>query len=105
MLSIEFTTQHCRYNGPCLLEAIDSLQTPERDISKPLCMPICDVSQELGKVSVTGKLESGAIRNGSKVHTCIPYNFSKLLNMHTMVIFFIGLLSAIMYDSVGSFIC
>lgn len=55
------------YNGPCLLEAIDSLQTPERDISKPLCMPICDVSHDSGKVSVTGKLESGAIRNGSKV--------------------------------------
>ncbi|XP_077220592.1 uncharacterized protein LOC143854478 isoform X2 [Tasmannia lanceolata] len=57
------------YQGPYLLKAIDSLQPPARDISKPLRMPICDVikSQSLGQVAVSGKLDTGAIKSGSKV--------------------------------------
>ncbi|KAF7815253.1 HBS1-like protein isoform X1 [Senna tora] len=57
------------YNGPCLLDAIDSLQPPTREFSKPLLMPICDVikSPTLGQVSACGKLEAGALRSGSKV--------------------------------------
>ncbi|XP_020551797.1 HBS1-like protein isoform X6 [Sesamum indicum] len=57
------------FKGPSLLDAIDSLQLPERDYSKPLLMPICDVikSQSQGQVTACGKLESGAIRTGSKV--------------------------------------
>ncbi|CAA0843319.1 Translation elongation factor EF1A/initiation factor IF2gamma family protein [Striga hermonthica] len=57
------------FNGPYLLDAIDSLQPPERDYSKPLLMPICDLlkSQSQGQVSVCGKLECGAIRTGFKV--------------------------------------
>ncbi|PWA35441.1 release factor [Artemisia annua] len=43
------------YKGPNLLEAIDALQPPAREYSKPLLMPIC------------GKLDNGALRNGSKV--------------------------------------
>ncbi|GER54106.1 elongation factor 1-alpha [Striga asiatica] len=56
------------FNGPYLLDAIDSLQLPERDFSKPLLMPICDLlkSQSQGQVSVCGKLECGAIRTGFK---------------------------------------
>lgn len=59
----------CRYKGPCLLDAIDSLQPPTRDLSKPLLMPICDVikSSSLGQVSACGKLEAGALRSGTKV--------------------------------------
>ncbi|CAK9168940.1 unnamed protein product [Ilex paraguariensis] len=55
--------------GPCLLDAIDSLQNPARDYSRPLLMPICDVikSQTQGQVSACGKLEAGALRSGSKV--------------------------------------
>ncbi|KAK6123137.1 hypothetical protein DH2020_043133 [Rehmannia glutinosa] len=57
------------FNGPSLLDAIDSLQLPDRDYTKPLLMPICDVikSQSQGQVSACGKLESGAIRTGFKV--------------------------------------
>ncbi|KAK4426966.1 HBS1-like protein [Sesamum alatum] len=57
------------FKGPSLLDAIDSLQLPARDYSKPLLMPICDVikSQSQGQVTACGKLESGAIRTGSKV--------------------------------------
>ncbi|KAK7359161.1 hypothetical protein VNO77_01109 [Canavalia gladiata] len=57
------------YSGPFLLGAIDSLQPPTREFSKPLLMPICDVikSTALGQVSACGKLEAGALRSGSKV--------------------------------------
>uniref|UniRef100_A0A0D9WB69 RanBP2-type domain-containing protein n=1 Tax=Leersia perrieri TaxID=77586 RepID=A0A0D9WB69_9ORYZ len=57
------------YDGNCLLEAIDTLPPPHRDVSKPLCLPICDVisSQKLGQVAIGGKVETGAIRSGSKV--------------------------------------
>ncbi|KAJ3692956.1 hypothetical protein LUZ60_012051 [Juncus effusus] len=59
------------YKGQSLLEAIDSISVPNRDIdiSKPLIIPICDIisSRNLGHVAVSGKLEAGAIRVGSKV--------------------------------------
>ncbi|KAK7275328.1 hypothetical protein RIF29_16441 [Crotalaria pallida] len=57
------------YKGPYLLDAIDSVQPPTRELSKPLLMPICDVikSPTLGQVSACGKLEAGALRSGSKV--------------------------------------
>lgn len=61
----------CRYQGPCLLDAIDSLQSPTRDFSKPLLMPICDVVKlQHGHVSACGKLEAGALRSGLKVWNC-----------------------------------
>ncbi|XP_075497942.1 uncharacterized protein LOC142535635 isoform X2 [Primulina tabacum] len=59
------------FKGNFLLDAIDSLQLPARDYSKPPLMPICEVmkslSQSPGQVSACGKLESGAIRSGLKV--------------------------------------
>ncbi|KAI3412915.1 uncharacterized protein J3R85_016738 [Psidium guajava] len=57
------------YKGPYLLDAIDSLQPPTRDVLKPLVMPICDVikSPSMGQVSACGKLEAGALRSGVKV--------------------------------------
>lgn len=59
-----------RYDGPYLLDAIDSLQPPTREFLKPLLMPICDVikSTTLGQISACGKLEAGALRSGSKVY-------------------------------------
>lgn len=58
-----------RYQGLCLLDAVDSLKLPSRDLTKPLILPICDVIkfQSTGQLAAFGKLESGAIRNGSKV--------------------------------------
>lgn len=56
------------YEGPSLMDGIDSLQLPARDYSKPLLLPICDVkSQSQSQVSACGKLESGAIKSGLKV--------------------------------------
>ncbi|KAJ4774088.1 Elongation factor 1-alpha [Rhynchospora pubera] len=69
---IEPATDACLtswYQGKCLLDAIDALQLPSRDISKPLIMPICDVirTQSMGQVAACGKLETGAVKTGSKV--------------------------------------
>ncbi|KAF8036676.1 hypothetical protein BT93_C2408 [Corymbia citriodora subsp. variegata] len=57
------------YKGPYLLDAIDSLHPPTRDVLKPLVMPICDVikSPTMNQVSACGKLEGGALRSGVKV--------------------------------------
>ncbi|CAH2073209.1 unnamed protein product [Thlaspi arvense] len=57
------------YQGPCLLDAVDSVKSPDRDVAKPLLMPICDVvrSTSQGQVSACGKLEAGAVRPGSKI--------------------------------------
>ncbi|MCD9638502.1 hypothetical protein HAX54_022508 [Datura stramonium] len=57
------------FHGPCLLDAIDSLLPPQRDYSKPILMPICDLvkSPSQGQVSVCGKLETGAFQTGDKV--------------------------------------
>ncbi|XP_059287888.1 uncharacterized protein LOC132041111 isoform X2 [Lycium ferocissimum] len=57
------------FQGPCLLDAIDSFQPPQRDYSKPILMPICDLvkSPSQGQVSVCGKLETGALQTGDKV--------------------------------------
>ena len=52
------------------MDAIDSLQLPSRDVTKPLILPICDVikSQATEQLAAFGKLETGAIQNGSKVY-------------------------------------
>ncbi|XP_015161710.1 HBS1-like protein isoform X5 [Solanum tuberosum] len=57
------------FQGPCLLDAIDSLQPPQRDYSKPFLLPICDVvrAQSQGQVTICGKLERGALQTGNKV--------------------------------------
>ncbi|KAL5709546.1 hypothetical protein ACHQM5_020223 [Ranunculus cassubicifolius] len=62
------------YKGPSLLEAIDSIQPPLRDISKPLVMPICELikPRSVGQIAACGKLESGAIKCGLKV-LVMPY--------------------------------
>lgn len=55
------------------MDAIDSLQPPTRNFSKPLLMPICDVIKpsSSGPVSASGKLEAGALRSGFKVYSWV----------------------------------
>lgn len=69
LLIINLLMPDVRYNGDCLLKAIDSLPPAHRDVSRPLRLPICDViaSHTLGQVAVCGKVESGGIQTGSKV--------------------------------------
>jgi len=49
------------YDGPSLLEYLDSMQSLERKISAPLMMPIAAKYRDMGTM-IEGKLEAGIIR-------------------------------------------
>lgn len=58
------------YTGPCLLEAIDRLSPPLRDLRHPLRIPIAEVlpkSRTLGAAAVSGKIESGGVKTGLRI--------------------------------------
>lgn len=57
------------YRGPSLLEAIDTFEPPIRNVAKPFRLPIAETlkSRSLGQAAVSGKVEGGAIKIGSKV--------------------------------------
>ncbi|XP_042376096.1 HBS1-like protein isoform X1 [Zingiber officinale] len=71
------------YQGYCLLEAIDGLPPPQRDFSKPFLMPICDVivKHSSAQVAACGKIETGAIRIGSKVIVMPSGNLATVKNI------------------------
>lgn len=60
-----------RYNGPSLVELVDSLEPPVRLVAKPLRLVIAEVmkTRTLGASAFGGKLECGAIQIGTKVRT------------------------------------
>lgn len=58
------------YTGPSLIEAIDRLAPPPRDLTHPLRVPISEVipkGRALGAAAVSGKVETGGIKGGLKV--------------------------------------
>ncbi|KAH7297984.1 hypothetical protein KP509_25G022100 [Ceratopteris richardii] len=57
------------YRGPTLLQALDSLEPPVRNVAKPFRLPIAEIfkSRTLGQAVVSGKVEGGAVKIGSKV--------------------------------------
>ncbi len=56
------------YNGPTLLEALDTLKPPEQPIDKPLRVPIEDVYTISGVGTVpVGRVVTGVMRVGDKV--------------------------------------
>jgi hypothetical protein len=63
----------CRYLGPTLLQAVDLFEEPLRNTFKPLRLVIAELvkSRTLGQAAVSGKLESGALRIGSKVSSIL----------------------------------
>lgn len=56
------------YKGPCLFEALDSLQVPKRPLDKPLRLPLQDVYKigGIGTVPV-GRVETGILKPGMVV--------------------------------------
>jgi peptide chain release factor subunit 3 len=54
------------YSGPSLLECLDGLSVGGRDADGPLRIPVLDKYADRGLV-VMGKVESGTVREGSKV--------------------------------------
>jgi len=64
------------YNGPTLIDAIDSLETPKRPIDKPLRLPVQDVFTIPGiGIVVTGRVESGVLKPGMTIKVA-PSNSS-----------------------------
>lgn len=56
------------YGGPTLLEALDNVSVPKRQIDKPLRVPIQDVQNIEGTGAVlVGRVETGVLRPGMKV--------------------------------------
>ncbi|KAL3285327.1 hypothetical protein HHI36_019436 [Cryptolaemus montrouzieri] len=59
------------YNGPCLLEVIDSFRPPARPVSKPFRLSINDIFKGIGSAfCISGKVETGALNVGDKVLIC-----------------------------------
>ncbi|PIA30910.1 hypothetical protein AQUCO_05300027v1 [Aquilegia coerulea] len=54
------------WDGPCLFEALDTVEVPLRDPKGPVRMPIIDKFKDMGTV-VMGKIESGTIREGDSL--------------------------------------
>ncbi|BBN07085.1 elongation factor 1 alpha-like protein [Marchantia polymorpha subsp. ruderalis] len=57
------------YSGPTLMESVDSFEQPLRNTLKPFRLIVAELvkTRSLGQAAVSGKLESGALRIGSKV--------------------------------------
>lgn len=56
------------YNGPTLMQAIDSLNVPKKPTDKPLRLPIQDVYSITGIGTVpVGRVETGVVKIGDKV--------------------------------------
>jgi elongation factor 1-alpha len=56
------------YNGPTLLEALDTLQVPAKPTDKPLRLPIQDVYSIAGHGTVpVGRVETGVMKPGDQV--------------------------------------
>ncbi|KAI4330836.1 hypothetical protein MLD38_029081 [Melastoma candidum] len=54
------------WSGPCVFEALDTIEVPPRDPKGPFRMPIIDKFKDMGTV-VMGKVESGSIREGESL--------------------------------------
>ncbi|GBF36402.1 translation elongation factor EF-1 subunit alpha [Methanofervidicoccus abyssi] len=56
------------YNGPTLVEVIDTFNPPEKPVDKPLRLPIQDVYSITGVGTVpVGRVETGVMRPGDKI--------------------------------------
>lgn len=71
------------YNGPTLVDLIDSLPLAPRDANAPLRLPVLDKMTDQGIRTIFGKIEQGTLRLGDK---CLiapvdnPCQISKIYN-------------------------
>ncbi|KAI0736210.1 eukaryotic polypeptide chain release factor 3 [Fomitopsis betulina] len=54
------------YNGPSLLEHLDTMQMVDRKVNAPLMMPISEKYKDMGTI-IVGKIESGHMRKGDSL--------------------------------------
>ncbi|MGC8570672.1 translation elongation factor EF-1 subunit alpha [Caldivirga sp.] len=72
------------YNGPVLLEALDSIEPPQRPIDKPLRLPIQDVFSITGAGTViTGRVESGVVKVGDTIVALPPAKVGDVRSIET----------------------
>ncbi|KXB07850.1 hypothetical protein AKJ58_01635, partial [candidate division MSBL1 archaeon SCGC-AAA385D11] len=55
------------YNGPTVLEALDTFEKKRPPIEKPLRLPVQDVYKFDGKRAAVGKVESGILKEGDPI--------------------------------------
>lgn len=60
------------YNGPCLIEVLNSIPIPKRDSDGPLRIPIVDKFKDVGAFFLYGKVESGKIAYENQTVTLLP---------------------------------
>ncbi|XP_073431952.1 HBS1-like protein isoform X1 [Dendrobates tinctorius] len=61
------------YQGPCLIDQIDSFKAPQRSIDKPFRLCASDVFKDQGSgFCVTGKIEAGYIQAGERLLVMPP---------------------------------
>ncbi len=72
------------YNGPTLLEALDTLQPPPRPVDKPFRLPIQDVYTITGAGTVVvGRVETGVLKVGDRVVVMPPAKVGDVRSIET----------------------
>ncbi|ADI32742.1 translation elongation factor EF-1 subunit alpha [Staphylothermus hellenicus] len=72
------------YNGPTLVEALDSLEPPPKPIDKPLRIPIQDVYAISGVGTVpVGRVETGVLKVGDRVVFMPPAKVGEVRSIET----------------------
>ena len=78
--NVKKTDNMAWYKGPTLLEALDSLDEPERPTELPLRLPVQDVYNITGiGVVPVGRVETGIVKIGDKI-TAVPGREGKGVN-------------------------
>ncbi len=73
------------YNGPTIIEALDSIEPPQLPVDKPLRMPIQDIYSIKGVGTViVGRVETGTLKPGDKIIVEPPHKEGevKSIEMH-----------------------
>jgi len=72
------------YNGPTLLEALDTIQPPPRPVDKPFRLPIQDVYTITGAGTVVvGRIETGVLKVGDRVVIMPPAKVGDVRSIET----------------------
>lgn len=63
------SSQMSWYKGPTIIQALDTLQLPEKPVDKPLRLPVQDVYSITGIGTVpVGRVETGVLKPNMKIH-------------------------------------
>lgn len=82
------------YQGPCLLDLVDNLEPPVRQLDKPLRLGVTDFFKGSGGVSVAGLVDAGHLQIGEQVMV-VPggeYGTVKGIECHLFLCYILNLL-------------